>query len=288
MNILLASVGDNGGGCWFLAHAINKYTAHYARAVRWQQTYIRYPCDVVEPTERDIERLENWADIIHIRDGAPLLEQSPKFRAITFTGVSYRKKAALLVEHYARQRVFVSTPDLLAYHPQPVWMPNTREAGVNVGKHRPFTVAHAPTYRARKGTQTVIEACKLAGVKLELIEGASYHECLRRKARCHLLIDQFSFGYGNNAIEAWALGLPVISGAVKPAFQAESRRLCSGELPYYDCKENVEELAAAIGAFASNRPLRDEWAGIGRDYFLRVHSAAAVAERAARAYEEML
>jgi len=32
MNILLGGTSDNGGGSWFLADAINKYTEHNARA----------------------------------------------------------------------------------------------------------------------------------------------------------------------------------------------------------------------------------------------------------------
>lgn len=280
MNILFASVGDNGAGSWFMSQAVNKHTDHAARAVRWMDTYIHYPVDVYQPSASELKRLVDWADVIWVRDGAPDVEQSPKFKGITFTGMSFRKRPDALVSHYAKRgvKVCVSTPDLTSYHSAVTWLPNPREEKRPIQKRPAFTVAHAPTYRDRKGTETVIAACAAAGVELDLIEQANYADCIRRKLACHLLVDQFAFGYGNNAIEAWAGGLPALSGASDKKYQAETLRLF-GALPYWDCRENLRELTRALQMLRDEPQKLAEIVARGHDYFMRFHYAPAVAQR---------
>lgn len=292
MNILFVSTGDNGGASYWQADAINKYTDHQARSIRVAQSYINYPYDMLNPPAQEIVKWGKWADVIHIRDGAPACLDSlkKKKRLITFTGMSFRKKAAALISHYRKlgYTVCVSTLDLLAYHPKnpPVWIPNPRELMERGEPFETFTVCHAPTYRERKGTETIIEACKLAGVKLELLEYRTYNEVMTIKSRCHLLIDQFAWNYGNNAIEAWALGLPVISNGGNK-FKAILADRFDGRLPFASCEEDARAIAGLIMRFYHEQSFYNEWVKSGQEYFMRYHHAPVVANRLVDLYKGM-
>jgi glycosyltransferase involved in cell wall biosynthesis len=284
MKILFVSVGDNGGGSYWLADAINKHTDHVARSIRIAQSYINYPYDILNPSDEDIVRWGQWADIIHVRDGAPrcLDNLDGKRRFITFTGMSFRKKAPVLVSHYRNLEytVCVSTADLIAYHPDnpPVWIPNPRDEMVSTEKFDSFTVCHAPTYRERKGTQTVIDACKLAKIDLELLERKSYVEVMRVKSRCHILVDQFAYGYGNNAIEAWALGEPVVSYGNAKMLSAIADHF-DGRIPFCKCQEDSNSLAGILARMRDDKSFRDMYIDLGREFFSTHHDSRSVASK---------
>ena len=77
-------------------------------------------------------------------------------------------------------------------------------------------VVHAPSDRGIKGTERVIEvvdALRAEGVpvRLDLIEGLSNREALKRFAQADLAVDQLNIGwYGGFAVELMALGRPVV------------------------------------------------------------------------------
>lgn len=295
MNILLVSSGDNGGGCWFLAQAINRHTKHRAQAIRMMQSWIEYPYDLLNPSQAKMEELCRWADVIHGRDTRHFLPDScPQTPTVlTYTGASYRKKFRQ-IHPYCRERgwvVSVSTPDMLgllrADGLPELWMPQAREdvSGAPRRRHNRFTVAHAPTMRNRKGTETVIAALGgLPDVDLELIEQTPYAECLERKSKCHALIDQFLAGYGNNAIEAWAAGLPVISGATVAEWTQNIRDLYGGEMPYLSASEDMDEIREAVERLRTDPAFYEEAVERGRGYYLRYHCPEAAAKRALELY----
>jgi len=293
VNILLLAIADNGGGTYFLSRAINEHTEHHARAVRWTQNYLNYPYDLLHPAPDTLRELWAWADVIHIRDAATYLPAGlpRKPTVITYTGNFYRKNHT---EYHRRARqagavVTVSTPDLLAYdQDRPVWLPNPRDdmAHLRARGGDDCLVIHAPTVRADKGTPTVLDALSaLPGVTLQLIEGLPYDECLRLKATGRILIDQFKYGYGNNAIESWAIGMPVISGAL-PQYMGEHEAL--GPLPFVAVSENVDEIRAAVEHLRTDRRFYREMMLRGRDHFFRYHHAPVVAARAVEFYREAL
>src|SRR5204862_7657294 len=73
-------------------------------------------------------------------------------------------------------------------------------------------VLHAPSNRARKGTERVIAACAGLAVELEIVEGLHHDEARERYRRADIVVDQLNAGwYGIFAIEAMALGQPVVS-----------------------------------------------------------------------------
>jgi hypothetical protein len=77
-------------------------------------------------------------------------------------------------------------------------------------------IAHAPRNRWFKGTEILLAAVERARsrvpLELDLIEGVTHEEAMRRKRACNLLVDQVgdhgATGYGMNSLEALALGLP--------------------------------------------------------------------------------
>lgn len=293
MKILCLSVGDNGGGCYWTADAINKYTEHEARAVRFVQSWIGYPYDIFAPSKPELVELIKWADVLHIRDNIsekwPPISNKPA--VITWTGMSYRQRASAKLQMCKERGIYatVSTPDLVSLTPDnsPDWLPNPREEMSLAVKSKRIIACHAPTFRERKGTAQAIEACQKVGVQLELIEELPFWKALKKKQACNLVLDQLgAYGYGNNAIEAWAMGQPVISGASRPAFVRHIKSIYGG-LPFCECGADVTEIVKALEVM-KNKSVRDKWVEIGRDFFFEYHHAPVVARRAIEIYKKVL
>jgi glycosyltransferase involved in cell wall biosynthesis len=87
----------------------------------------------------------------------------------------------------------------------------------NQNENRPLRIGHAPSHRAVKGTELIIDAVeelKLAGYHFDfiLIEGISSSEAKEIYKNIDVLVDQLFAGwYGGLAVEAMALGKPVIA-----------------------------------------------------------------------------
>ncbi len=86
-------------------------------------------------------------------------------------------------------------------------------------------IGHAPTNRAAKGSDVIIPIIKQLEqnypVKLILIENLPYQEVLKRKAECHIFIDQIGdLGYGINSLESLAMGIPTCS-CLAPGFDEQ-------------------------------------------------------------------
>lgn len=297
MKILLCANTDYGGGTWFLAQAINRYTNHEARQFRMRQSYLGYPYHMLAPSLTEIRALVDWCDVLHIRESEKFLPSDcldKKLIVVTYCGRGYRKSAKKLIESRRARGwlVTVSTPDLPFYYPDspPLWIPNTREDMLDCPgrKYQRFTVAHAPTFRERKGTDILIRAIQgLHDVDLELIEGITYNQCLQRKAWCHLLFDQFANGYGNNTIEAWALGMPVITNDLATRFTHHLEEAC-GYLPFVKVPQDVDALRETVDRLHRDKTFYKEMLDKGRQFFFTYHHAPVVAKRAIEIYEILL
>ncbi|HHS13170.1 MAG TPA: glycosyltransferase family 1 protein [bacterium] len=81
------------------------------------------------------------------------------------------------------------------------------------GVYEKIRVGHAPTSRAAKGTEHILKVLRLLEksrpIETVLIEKKPYREALRMKSTCQIFIDQLGeLGYGMNAVEALAMGIP--------------------------------------------------------------------------------
>ena len=291
MKILLISGGDSGGNSYFIADAINKYTPHYARAIRMMQTYLQYPHDLLCPSMEEIQHWMDWADVIHGRDFVTFLPETKKPRVITFSGRAWRKRPAHLTSRWRSLGWFVtvSTPDMLLYHPKdpPLWIPNPREKMVSGEKHEEFTVCQAPTFRERKNTAMVEAALGHAGINFHVIENKSYFQCLEEKAKCHALADQWDYGYGNNAIEAWSLEIPVISGARDRKY-INNVIFMHGYVPYAEARATQKDIAEIAKRLRDDEPFRKLTIARGLEYFHTYHHSPAVAKTVTDLYTRLL
>lgn len=126
------------------------------------------------------------------------------------------------MKRYAHH-IWALNPDLLNFLPaeKASFLPYA----ISVGNRKPklptcegvLRVAHAPTDRAAKGTQYVIDVCRAlterypGQIELDLIENLVREQALDRLLQCDVLVDQLLIGwYGGVAVEAMMLGKAVI------------------------------------------------------------------------------
>lgn len=133
-----------------------------------------------------------------------------------------RKRRIERFDRYA-DHIFAVNPDLLYALPKRAqYVQYASVDALNVDPvyrtgpaHVPI-IAHAPSTKATKGTRFISDAVyslQSEGLRCEydLITGENNKEALSRIARCDLFVDQLLLGfYGGVAVEAWALGKPVV------------------------------------------------------------------------------
>lgn len=129
----------------------------------------------------------------------------------------------------------------------------------------------------------VLRAIKHCGIKLELIEKQPWQECLKRKSKCHVTVDQFTLGYGCNAIEAWMFGQPVVANSDKGVLNL-MREQFGGDLPFVQCPDDYRKLASTLVRLRDDIEFYGEWAGQGYAHAMRFHSPVATSERAIEYY----
>jgi hypothetical protein len=197
-----------------------------------------------------------------------------------------RKTAAAQRVAAHAHRVYALNPDLLELLPRGEFLPyanvDLREyvAAPPADNARPVVV-HAPTDRRTKGTEHVIAACTNLDVELRLVEGVSRAEVRRALEGGDVYVDQLLVGwYGGTAVEAMALGRPVVAYLHEPDLRhiPEAMR---AELPIV--RATPQTVADAItNALVS----RAELGSAGRAYVERWHDPLRVATRTKAAYED--
>lgn len=197
-----------------------------------------------------------------------------------------RKAAAAqrVAEH--AHGVYALNPDLLELLPRGEFLPyasvDLREYVAAAPPHNPRPViVHAPTERRTKGTEHVIAACRDLDVELRLVEGASRTEVRRALEGGDVYVDQLLVGwYGGTAVEAMALGRPVIAYLHEPDLRhlPEAMRV---NLPIV--RSTPQTIADAISAALVSRI---ELGAAGRTFVERWHDPRRIAERTKAAYED--
>jgi glycosyltransferase involved in cell wall biosynthesis len=136
---------------------------------------------------------------------------------------------------------------------------------------------HAPSNRAKKGTDAVIAACAELPVELDLVEGVPHDEARERYARADIVVDQLDVGWhGVFALEAMALGKPVV-GHVKPDVVDRSAEAFGVRLPIVPATRAT--LTEALRPLVESPALRRELGAAGRAYVEQVHDIDQVAAR---------
>jgi hypothetical protein len=234
-----------------------------------------------------------WADVVVVHNDPTVFEKGLHDNVIVHHhGSRFRRNPGPLFEQGEAigARQVVSTIDLLLSVPHgkhAEWFPQVVDTTLMAQMraehwtpHERLRVTHAPTNRAIKGTRYVKKAMRrIPEADFLLISRQQWATCLRLKASSDIFVDQLLLGYGNNAIEAWAMGLPVLSGATPDIIERMKREY---PLPFF--QTNPDRLEDDIRAFIGSADLREEWADKGRQHVERFHAPEAWVERTRSIY----
>jgi glycosyltransferase involved in cell wall biosynthesis len=175
---------------------------------------------------RAFAQLAPRTDIFHFYFGLTLVPKSVQFPLLRLLG----KRSVM---HFLGSDIRGKPPEALAWSARAGarvvgsydavrWVPDAHviPPGIDVRGIEPAppsdrarpVVVHAPSSRARKGTEHVVTACGELDVELEIVEGLDHREAFERYRRADIVVDQLNAGwYGVFAIESLALGKPVVT-----------------------------------------------------------------------------
>lgn len=287
MKVLYLSQGiDTGGQGARLKKAFDRHTDWEFRSACARQTYIGYPTDMsYQRAQREMASF----DVIHTRDS--FVEPC---HVIHYHGSRFRnnprpylreQKRRGLVGLVSTLDLYVIAPDRLEWSPSPYdleWLATFRQPLDD----EVLRIAHCPTNRQAKSTEAFLAAVarvkKKRPVKLLMAEGVDWMTCLRLKGTADVYFDQTAYSYGNNSIEAWGMGIPVIAGA-QPDTLAEMKNRF-GDLPFFEATEDT--IYAAL--MAMTKPdVRGEYAARGLEHVRRFHDDAKVVARLQEIYSQV-
>jgi hypothetical protein len=148
-------------------------------------------------------------------------------------------------------------------------------------------LAHSPTVKIGKGTAAVERAVEQLRPKYDfeyrLIHGMTYADAQQVKQTCDIFLDQFvdGSGYGLSAIEALAMGKPVLV-YIRPS----AVPLMPAGCPVINA--NQDDLAEVLEPYLRNGQLRHEVGRRGREFVENYHDAHAYAKWLVTVYQELI
>ncbi len=238
-------------------------------------------------------------DVFHFYFGLTLIPKSFQFPILRL----FRKKSVL---HFLGSDIRGRSPEELSYsgsadaqivgsYDAIRWVPDAYVVppGIDLREFRPVDpsgrerplVVHAPSNRARKGTEHVIAACRELDVDLEIVEGLHHTEARRRYERADIVVDQLNAGwYGLFAIEAMALGKPVVTSLHADAV-ARTESAFGVQMPLVHATK--ETLVDALRPLVESPTERARIGAESRAYVEHVHDGDRNAERLIEIYQEV-
>ena len=301
MEVLSVNLGSDPAGISSgIVKAFRNEPNWTVRSLTTKKNYIAYDADTWEAVEA--RKWWNDADVVHLHHGFVSADRMTrggfvggrlrhKPYLVHYHGTGFRENVrAYLDELRERQSLgVVSTLDLHVASGLE-WLPSPVDVEAMQAMTQPRTnkvlIAHAPTNRQVKSTERFIEAVerlKAEGYPLEvdIIEHVPWTECLERKARADIFYDQVLLGYGNNALEAWGMGIPVVAGADDATLDEMERRF--GHLPFYHATEDT--IYDALKELVESPELRQQYGDIGYQYVRQYHDYPVVVRQLKRLYE---
>ena len=248
---------------------------------------------------RAFARLLPQTDVFHFYFGLTLVPRRLQFPLLRAAG----KKS---VFHFLGSDIRGKTPEQLAYaraagarvvgsYDAARWVPDADviPPGIDLarypvspgrGSERPLVV-HAPSNRARKGTDHVEAACAELPVDLEVVHGLTHDEAVEVYKRADIVVDQLNAGwYGLFAIEAMALGKPVVTFLHDEAVR-RTEKAFGVEVPIAGTTK--ETLAATLRRLVEDPDERARRAAASRAYVEAVHDDEKVADRLLALYARL-
>jgi glycosyltransferase involved in cell wall biosynthesis len=248
---------------------------------------------------RAFARLARDTDIFHFYFGLTLLPKSVQFPLLRALG----KRSVM---HFLGSDIRGRAPEELAWarragarvvgsYDAIRWVPDARviPPGIDVGavppspptdRERPV-VLHAPSSRARKGTEHVVAACKELDVELEIVEGLDHREAFERYRKADVIVDQLNAGwYGVFAIEAMALGKPVVTFLHEEAVR-RTEEAFGVDVPIVNA--TAETLIGALRPLVESVEERQLVGRASRTYVEEVHDLERMTDRLLALYAEL-
>jgi len=249
---------------------------------------------------RAFARLAPATDIFHFYFGLTLLPKSLQFpilralgkrSVVHFLGSDIRGKppGELAWARRAGARI-VGSYDAVRWVPDAhVVPPGIDIAGIEPsppsGRDRPL-VLHAPSSRSRKGTEHVVAACAELNLDLEIVEGLDHRRAFERYRRADVIVDQLNAGwYGVFAIEAMALGKPVVSFLHDEAVR-RTEEAFGLEVPIVSVTR--ETLVERLRPLAASPDERRRVGAASRAYAQEVHDLERMTDRLLALYADLL
>jgi glycosyltransferase involved in cell wall biosynthesis len=220
----------------------------------------------------------------------PLLKAARRKSVLHFLGsdIRGRRPEELAYARGADARI-VGSYDALRWVPDAHVVP----PGLDLREYTPApsedrarpVVVHAPSSRRRKGTEHVVAACEGLDVELDIVEGLRHAEARGHYERADIVVDQLNAGwYGIFALEAMALGKPVLS-FLRPEAVQKTEREIGVEVPIVPVTK--ETLRERIAELASSGGERRRIGASSRAYVEQVHDADRGADRLISIYRSL-
>lgn len=302
MNLVHLHPGPDTGGQSVAAKRVLEARGDSVRVFVHRQHPFGY--ESAELWEPDlVEEAVRQADVVVVHNDPTILDRvnaKAPMTVIHHHGTRFRTNPNEVWAQGVERKVdlqVVSTIDLLLEVPaghHAEWMPqvvDTRRIEALAEACRPdpdarIIISHAPTNRMVKGTRWVNQTMRTLRKQVDyvLIANQPWIVCLTLKASSHIFIDQLVLGYGNNAIEAWAMRLPVVAGASHPIITRMRQEF--GSLPFVEVKP--VNLTDTVRELMASREMRQEWGERGREHIDRYHVPDAWAKRTSALYEGRL
>lgn len=294
MKVLVFAAGADTGGQGFRIHdAFTRLTDWHVDSLALSTKYMKYPEQFSGPAYnrvKKVKELYDAADVVHLRLTLAAWDKFDKGQGkpvvLHHHGTIFRIGHRALAERARRIGAVqvASTLDLTMLEPDVRWLPSPYDlgflAGIREHAYVPserIRIAHAPTNRTVKGTRPFEAIVRRLGrefpLDVDIIENRPWAECLERKARADIYYDQVGLGYGNNAVEAWGMGIPVVAGVADPAVKQRMQDVW-GALPFVDA--STETLEAKLRALIESRAMREDYSARGLSFVRHFHDDAYV------------
>lgn len=300
--LILCGGADTGGQGIRIKTAFGRYRPDWdVRSVTASRNYLDYDEDVFWSTNQDdIARMYEHAEVIHVRNTFDAHRRFEKKRrpkkhkpvVIHHHGSMFRTDHRYLLRNARELRALslVSTIDLLKYAPGELeWLPIPHDlsslAGLRAAAQRDpnkIVIHHSPTDRKIKDTslfEKVGDALmkKYPEVECRVVERMTLADNLRLKAEADIVYDQLKLGWGNNALEAWAMGIPVVGGIQDPEAKSIMHSIVGPELPLTEATSDT--LFDVLEQLVLSRARRDSEGARGREYVERWHDEKFIVTR---------
>lgn len=317
MKVLVWAQGaDTGGQGYRIAQAFDRYAPGWTVWTRsGHENRLGYPQQVTIPLrERAAEVLARYreADVVHLRnnlDGWSRADRGVgKPTLLHHHGSLFRHLHGRLAAEARRIHAVqvAATIDLTLLEPDVAWVPSPYDVDefarmrrhVSDGRVR---IGYFPTSGPIKSLPRVLDAIRnlaRTNPEVEFVTnvraGHAFHmpwpEVLALKAGCDILVDQVILGYGNNAIEAWAMGIPVVAGVTEddragaPPGTRQAMLERWGELPWVDA--NPDTILETLRTLVNEPELRHLAGERGHAHVRRFHDAPRVVEQLQELYQD--